>query len=164
MRVSRIAAALLLTVAPPAVAQLPAAPPELPGFTRRKDGDGKTWWHRRAEGWDYFAAPTPEAWMHPPLTIVANNSPVSRNFGLNLEAWHSTASAPGFTSGGGVPVSVAEAETPADPSPAAEPDDLIGQFCRRYHLAREIVYAAIGLGSGLAGVLAALLLRRIFGR
>lgn len=151
----------LVPIAPPALAQLPAAPAELPGFTRKKDGDGRTWWHRRAEGWDYFAAPSPDAWMHPPLAIVANNDRavrgIAQNFGLNLQAWEATRSAPGFSSGGGRnPDSRSHdsaATMPADDTAAPDPEasaDPIELFCRRYHVPVGAVYGgAGGLGATL---------------
>jgi hypothetical protein len=168
----------LVAITPPALAQLPASPSELPGFTRKKDGDGRTWWHRRAEGWDYFAAPSPDAWMHPPLAIVANNDRavrgIAQNFGLNLQAWEATRSAPGFSSGGGRNPdsrphnsSAGAANESADDTAAPDPEasaDPIELFCRRYHVPVAAVYAALGGGGGILGVLLALALRRLLNR
>lgn len=169
-----ILAVALLCLASPATAQKAAPPAELPGFELKTSDDGRAWWHREMDGWHYFARPSSDVWKHSPLSIVSNDKLAPRGYmtnGVDLRSWAS-APVPGFTIGG--PASVADdtpqafEEAPADDTAAPEPEatesDPIALFCRRYHLSPQTVYAALGGGGGILGVLLALALRRLVAR
>jgi hypothetical protein len=140
----------------------------LPGFELVRNRGGQWWWRRTAGDnglgqptWVYWATQTEYGHGEaPPLAVLAPPDP--SRFGVNEAQMLSRPVRVGTTA-------VAELLPSPAPAPSAapqppEPEDAIGQFCRRYHLAREIVYGAIGLGSGILGAIIALLLRRILGR
>lgn len=166
MRRSIAVALLMLAPATPAFAQLAKPPAELPGFARKTTSDGKTWWHRRVEGWDYFAAPSPEAWNFPPLSVDATAHNIRpRDFGLNVAAWKQTGESLGFTSGGGArPATEADRAPALDDAPELETGDPIELWCRRRHLDPNAVYGAAGGIGGLLLALFGLLIRRMFRR